>query len=54
MDPPPAIAASKIEVLRRVVELFEVLNVAEPGLGHEATAAQWKAKLDAMPRDRRL
>jgi tetratricopeptide (TPR) repeat protein len=48
MNPPPELTSFKTETLRRVVELFEVLNIAEPDQGHDAAGAQWKAKLDTL------
>ncbi len=44
MNPPPGAADRKAEALQRVIDLFEALDAAEPGQGHDAEAAVWRAK----------
>ena len=35
----------KTEAIQRVIDLYEAWNTAEPGKGHDAKAAEWRAKL---------
>jgi serine/threonine protein kinase/tetratricopeptide (TPR) repeat protein len=37
------------EALERIIRLYEDWDKAEPGKGYDAKAAEWKAKLDALP-----
>ena len=33
------------EAIQRVVDLYEAWNTAEPGVGYDARAAEWRARL---------
>ncbi|HEY3242489.1 MAG TPA: tetratricopeptide repeat protein, partial [Phycisphaerae bacterium] len=48
--PPPGPATGgadrKREALERIVKLYEAWHAAEPGKGHDAQAAEWRAKLE--------
>ena len=35
------------ESLRRIIDLYEAWDAAEPGKGYDAEAAEWRAKLTA-------
>ena len=37
------------QCVEELVKMYESWDKAEPGKGHDAKAAEWKAKLDAMP-----
>ena len=47
IQPPPSFAIRKREALERIVKLYEAWDTAEPGNGHAAKAAEWRAKLPA-------
>jgi hypothetical protein len=45
MNPPAFAAARKTDAVSRLAEYFDLLATLEPGQGHEAEAAAWRAKL---------
>jgi len=42
-------AGTKRRIVEALSDLYEAWAKAEPGKGHDAKAAEWKTKLDAMP-----
>ena len=48
-DNPSASDIRKREALERIVELYDAWQAAEPDAGHDAKAAEWRAKLPPEP-----
>ncbi|MFO0875338.1 MAG: hypothetical protein U0575_15400 [Phycisphaerales bacterium] len=41
-----------VRTLEALVDLYETWNAAEPGLGHDTKAAEWRRELEAFGRSR--
>jgi hypothetical protein len=48
MDPKPFSSGPKRAALRRIIDLYGSWQETEPDAGHDVSAADWRATLDAM------